>query len=764
MRNLILPIIGSFIFFSGCANLDVAQKEYLKGDYNTSLQIYQKWAKRGFPKAKLKLAKMAERGIVKNSPKFIIENAKYAYNHGYNKAANLIFINYYKLGNYQKSFYWLPKIIYNVCNQEQFDAYINFIQNHIKIFKTQIFYIKKLEHYANQSKNQKAFYTLGKFYENSYFKDLNKSLYYYKLAYENGNINAGTKLALLYIYQLHKPNKGLKLLKNIADEDNGASAYNIAIFLLHRMNKELQKLNQHCISFAFHSPKEFFTKKIEAKLFKDKFLKNNVASWLNYSYKRGYLGAKFELVSIDLGNRNFDKKNNLSHLDLQEAIEFLENEKLFRAKMVLAKIYEFYPNLHRLPIAKNIYLEYINYNKIDAYWHLYQFYKRFAPNNKQKEAYLDYLVQKNFEPAIIEKAFFDITLHKNIEKNYKLLKYYSEQNNIKALTYLSSIYSKGIIPHTKKLTYPTLNKLCKLTSPINPSLDLKIANYYFLKQDLSKSATLYQYYADQNISDAAYNLSSIYQRLKECKKSIRWLKIAKENGHKKAELKYATLILKGQIDGNTTKAFNIVKSYAIQNDPESLTLLGDIYRQGIVTKFDPIKAQRYYQKAIDLGFYKAYLKLISLYKILNDYGQYNKKIIALYKKLYEAKHSDKILLQMAEFYVKTGKFNKAKEIIMIHHLNHYDQGRYLLYTIEGKKQFTGKPHISKEPKLTLLYAKHLLKSNKRKSLYYAFIASLQNANGSNEFILRILKYFKPSTVRKIYKNAKKAYKIIYPSH
>jgi len=754
MRNLILLIIGSLLLFNGCANLDVAQNAYKKGDYNTTIAIYKAWAKKGFPQAQLKLAQMANNGIIKTSPNFIIKNALSAYNKGYKKAANLLFYNYYKIGNINQAKIWLKYVVFEDMNQQMFDTYLEFIQYHIKNSTLQLEYLKKLKNYALKSHNPKALYALGKFYEDSIFIDLQKSAYYYKLAWQKKYIPAGIKLALLYIYKLKKPKKGINLLQKLADKDNGTSAYNIAIFLLNKMNKELQKLNTPCISFSFTTPKEFFIKKTQAKLFEKMFLKKNIAPWLNYAYKRGYIAGKIKLIAIDLKMKNFNKKNNLSHLNLKEAINYLNQLNFFKAKLLLARIYETYPNLHQLIRAKLIYKEYVNRNKIQAYWHLYQFYKRFYPQNKQKNIYLNYLVKHNFTPAIIEKAYFSILNKHNIEQNLKILQFFAEQKNVLALTYLSSIYA---INNQKEKNKKTLQQLCHLTSPINPFLDLKIAKYYLKEKNINKAATIYQYYAQENIAQAAFMLSKIYKTLGNCKKNLYWLKIAKNQGMKQAELTYAKLILSGEIKGNITKALAIIKQYAINNDPISLTLLGDIYKKGIIVKFNPKKAEQYYKKAIALGYTPAYLRLIELYKLINNQGQYNSKIFNLYNKLVKITHSNYVKLQIAQFFFDNKNHQRAYTIILQNRLFHYDQGKYLIYLITGKRKYLNKISISSNPKLLLLHAKQLQNTNRKKALYYAFLAAFNNAHGSSAFILRKLKFFSPSTVREIYKKAKKAY-------
>ncbi len=754
MRNSILLIIGSIFLLFGCANLDVAKKAYIKGDYNTSISIYNKWAKRGFPKAQLKLAEMANKGIIKASPDYIISNALSAYNKGYKKAANIIFYNYYKIGSFKKARYWLKKVIFNTMDLKTYDAYLAFLQKHIDNFKLQRQYLKSIEAYAIKSNNPKVLYALGKFYEDSIFLNFQKSKQYYKLSYQNNFIPAGIKLGLLYVYKLNKPKKGIEILKKLSNRDNGTSAYNIALYLLNQMKQELQKFNTPCISFHFKTPKEFFVKKIKAELFQKKFLQKNVVPWLLYAYKRGYIAGKLKLISLDTKAKNFNKKDNLSGMSLDEAISFLEQLDFFRAKMILAHIYESYPNLHQLTRAKIIYGEYENINKVDAYWHLYQFYKRFYQNGKTKDYYLNYLVSHNFVPAVIEKAYFDILDKKYIEKNMSILQFYAEQKNILALTYLSSMYATN---NKKEKNRQALHKLCKLTSPLNSSLDMKIAKFYLKENKLTKSATIYQYYAKE-FPNAAYSLSKIYNAMNECKKYLYWLKTAKNNGFKQAELEYAKLILKGKIDGSLSKAVSIIKQYAINNDPVSLVFLGNLYKNGIAVKFDPKKAEEYYKKAFELGYNRAYINLARLYKILNINGEYNNKILKIYDDLIKKTNNDIVKLKIAQFLFDSAEYTKALKYIKQNRLYRYDKGKYLYYNLTGKKINFGKITTSSDPKLILLNAKLLQNKDRKKALYYAFISALYNTNGSSEFIVRQLKFFSPKTVRKIYKKAKEDFR------
>ena len=737
MRNLILFIIGSILFL-GCANLTVAQKYYQQGEYNKSYKIYNEWAKRGFSNANLKLSSMANSNQISKNSDFVILHAKKAYKNNIKKAANILFETYYKNGDINNSKIWFDKVDLNTMSQNQIKAYITFLFTYIN--KNKKNYINKIENFTIQTKNPYFAYQLAKVYETTNIK---KSIKFYKLAYEENFIPAGINLALLYIYKLNKEKKGLKLLQKLANKDNGETAYIIAKYFLAQMDKEIQKLNNPCVSLHFTSPKDFFIKKTKISLYKEKFLKENILPWFNYSYKKGYIPAKLALISLDLDYNNFNTHKTLSNLTLNQAIKTLELSKLFKAKMILARIFETYPNLHRKQIAKQIYSQYIQYNKLDAYWHLYQFEKRFYPNSKEQKWYLQQLLSVKYLPAIIENAY--------INNNKKLLSFYAEQNNTKAITYLASLYSKNPDKTKQKII---LDKLCTLTNPINPILDLKIAKLY---KDINKSATIYQYYANQNIPLVQFKLSKLYENLNDCNKSLLWLKKAKSNNLLDAQLKYYSLVLKGKIDDNISVALNFLNQY--QDNPSGLTLLGDIYAQGIYKPFNPKKAISYYKKATNYNYPPAFLHLINIYNKIDINGSLKDKIIATYKKLIQLypKNID-YKLMLAQYYYDIKENQKAIDIIIKNKLYIKPAGKYLLYALTGelKQNLTTNSKLTQDPNLLLLYAKKTEAIDKNKALYYAFLASLKGNVKAPAYIVKLLKKFNSTkTVDKIYLQAKK---------
>ncbi len=739
MQNLIFFIIGSLFF--GCANLDVARQAYQEGDYNRSFNIYNKWAEAGFGEANLKLIELASDNDVQKGDNFIINRAPKA---NYKKAANILFVAYLRKQDIPHASIWFKKVDFNTMNQSQFNMYLSFLINYVKKMDIRRAKLEKLEKFAIDSENEKALYALGNFYETALFLNLQKSEKYYQLAYRKNYILAGIKLGLLYIYKLHKSQEGLGLLKKMANKDSGKTAYEIAMYFLQKMDKEIQQMNTPCISFNFDTPKQFFIKKIKVKKYRSLFLKTNIIPWLNYSYKKGYVLAKLKLISLDLQFDNFKTEHTLCKMDLLQTIKFLQSTNMQKAKIILAKIYTTYPNLNRHYQAEIIYKNYIQHNKLVAYWGLYQYYKKFKPNSKEQKFYLNQLVSNNFVPAIVEKAHFD--------KNITTLNYYAKQDNVSALTYLSSIYADN---HSKERQIPVLRKLCRLTSPINPSLDIKIAKTY---KDMNKSATIYQYYADNNVSSSQYYLANIYKKLNECNKTIYWLKQSKSGGYLNAQLEYDKLVLDGYIDDDIAQTVTNLQSYS--KDSRVLILLGDLYAKGILTDFNPKKAIKYYKKSIKLGNNDGYIRLIRLYKILDLAGNMKQKIINTYQQLIENSKKDryKYQIMLANYYYSRNSLNRAKQILIKNNLKKYPDGRYLLSVIEGRDIYISADKKTMNSNLLLLYAKKNMPKSKTKALYYAFLSALRGNKNAPTYILYLLKYFVSyNQVMQIYQKAKNTY-------
>ena len=746
------------LILSGCANLDVAQKAYEKGDVNKSIKIWKKWADKGYSKYSLKLANLAQKGVIKENDDFIIKQAKKAYEGGEKKAAFILEKTYYKNGDYKKALEWFKKSDLNLS--EDFEIYrmdTNLINNYVNDFKEKEKLLKRIEDVADKG-NIAAAFTLGEFYsKKSPFYNLNKALKYYDIAYKKGFLRAGIKKALILIYDLHKEKEGLDLLREISKKDNGEAAYYVGLYLNDLMKRYLNKLNTPCVDCSFKTPKEFYIKKIELMKFKDKFVWKNLVPWFDYAYKRGFIRGKLKLIMMDINERNYIYKpvnKHYSSMDVNTTQRFLKSTAkafhIFAPKMTLAWLYHKYPELHRQNIAKRIYNEYMDINKTDALWHLYLYAKMYEPDEKMQ--YLKPLVKEKFVPALIENAYISLLQKKDINQSANILKIYANEDNLLALHYLGSVYAKGILtPKTKACEI--YKKNCKL-EPLSKSLDLKIANGYLNivnPPQILKAATIYKFYADQNDSYAAFRLAQIYKNY-DLKNALKWLEMAKKAGYSKADVEYAKLILKGLVNGNTQQALKTILD-SLDENPENYLFLGNLYASGNILEFNPVKAEYYYNKALEAKNYNAYLKLAKLYEKLDLFGNNKRKIIEFYK--LAIKHNvpnSKYLL--AKYYVRTGDKKKALELIREMNLSKYPDSYYFMYQLTGNQKYLKKAVKQNTGKALLDYAIHVLKSPESK-LFYALRASMCNTPKSADFVFKMMKKInKRGVIEYIYKKAK----------
>jgi hypothetical protein len=734
MRNLILSIIGSLIFF-GCSSLDVAKKALQNGDVNTSKKIYKEWADRGFGFADLKLSKLS------TDDNEVIKNALSAYKKGFHEAANIIFYTYYKTGNIKKAKFWFEKVLFDKMNSSEYKAYLAYLFYHTD--NRQIF-LNRIIKYAENSGNQYILYQLGKYFE-IYLKRYKKSMRYYRASFKKGYIPAGIRLANLYIYNLNEPLKGVELLRDIASRDNGAAAYEIAKFLENNIANQIKNIRRGCITSHFSTPMEFFTKKIKILKFRDLYIKENILPWLRYSYSKGYVKAKFKMIELDVKYNNFISGKTFCKMNLKQAVKFLETSEYMQAKLTLAKIFEHFVSLHQVNRAEQIYNQFALTNKKEAYWHLYQLYKRFYPKAKRRFGYLDYLVKAGFEPAIIENAFINADLH--------TLKFFARQNNILALTYLASIYAK----EQKKLSCKILNKICSLKSGVDVKLDIKIANNCINNTD--KKGAVYYFYANRGDNVAEYLLSKLYDSQRECEKFNYWLKKARKDGNFEADILYSKLILEEKVKGNKDEALAKMISYANQN-PKTYIYLGDTFFRNIHNVFKPKKAIKFYNLAIKNGINEGYLKLISLYSSIDDAKIFFDKIDKLYKKYMKTSNKTNVKLQYVNFLYSYEKYKMAREYIFNNNLQNYSLAKYILLKTKPEEYFVFKGKnisIKDDGRLLLLYAKKLFEKNKKEALYYTFIASMKQTPGSTDEIVKLLRFFTKDKAEKIYYKAKKDY-------
>jgi TPR repeat protein len=743
VQKLILGIIGSIILFSGCANRDVAKHYLQEGKIDKAYNIYSKWAKIDNPKANLNLAKLDNNDTKK------IDYALKAYKGGEQYAANILENIYFNKGELKKAKEWYKKADLNNSTAQDFNTHLSIITT-LPTIKQQVTELKKIKNLANH-KNVYAANALGKFYENTiyYFYDLNKSEYYYKIGHKNSYIPASINLGTLYIFKLNKEKEGLKILKNTAPKDNGVAAYTIAKFLIKKLDENLIKFNTPCITCSFKTPSEFFRKKLYLLKYRDKYISQSVKPWLDYSYKKGYIKAKFYLISLDVKYDKFLTKKTYSNLTLKEAIAFLHNfeDKFFGAKMVLANIYYKYAFLNMYPLSKNIYAEYAQFDKTGSFWHLYQYYKKYHPNNPKKEYYLNYLVKNNFTPAIIENAYFQILNNKNVEKNKKVLLLYSKQNNILALTYYTSILTKENSDFNTKCKW--YKKLCKYT-PLNKTTDLKIANLYEKQNNILKAATIYKFYSDLNDSTASYKLAMIYKSLCNKNRYKAYLEKLKTTTNENIKITYAIAVLNGEIKDNKSEYLTFIKNIAKKDNLKASLFLANLYANGIYVDFNPELAEKYYNKAIKTGNKQSVYFLISLYNKININHKFDNKIVNLYQKAIKY-NLPKAKVNFAAYLIDNGNIPKAINLLK---QENDPKAKYLLYKLTGKMKYIHKANKTNYGRLLLVYAKKN-KYNPRKALLYTFRAALCNTGGAMIYAYELMKRINsPKIINSIYNKAK----------
>jgi len=771
MDNLIFATIGRYLalglilfLLSACANKDVARKAYQDGDYKKALAIWERWADAGYGNADLKLAQLAQKEKVQKSNKYIIQHAQKAYANGEKKAALILESIYTKNQEYDKAVSWMKKADFKLSSNSDINRHLFLITNSLQDFKEQSYYLKKIANLA-QNGNVSAAYKLGKFYQNKNtpFHNIDKSLHFYNIAYKAGDIRAGIEIALIDIAVLNKKEEGIALLKKIGETGDAKAALLIGKYIYRDMNTLLEKYNRPCIACSFETPLDFYVKKLTLQELEHLYLQKNVVPWFKKAYKAGNLDGMFELIRLDITENNYAQaeRKNYSGMDLDQTINYLDglSTQFFKAKMILARIYEKYPHLHRKDLAEQTYMEYMDQNATDAQWHLYQFYKRFYPDSQKKDFYLKNLIVQDFEPAEIENAYSNILKNRELQKSYHLLKYEATKENLKALQYLSGLYLKENTPQKRAEFCQLAKHVCRL-QPLNQKNDLKIARYYIVADqdaNLTKAATIYQFYADQNNTAAQYALASIYKDFCDFNKSAKLLKRATDLGNREALFAYDTMILEGKTDGNVSTALETVQEYAEANHREALLILADLYAKGAVVDFDPDKAIQYYQKALQLKEDpKISLKMINLYTQININHQYDQHIIDLYNDLIYTQKLEKLKINLGKFLITQKRYDEAEKLLKSLPYKHYPEAKYLLYTITGKMYYMQDGFQTNNGNLLLVYAKYLMdNASRRKALLYAFRASLCNTNGSGQVIYNLMRYINDSqTIKDIFQEAK----------
>jgi len=745
MRYLFLVI--SF-FLLGCVNKKVAQQYYKTHNYDKAFEQYYELAKRGFPDASYKISRLIYLNKVKRPPVLERKYALVAYDNGYSDAAIMVADSYFREKDYKKALEWYIKVDFDSFKNSDLKNYLISIE-HLPSVKEKLTYLSPLEEFAKNTKNDKLFYILGDFYlKSKVFYNPKKAEEYLRKAYELGNYRAGVVLGIYLIKQDKK--EGFDILKDLVYEDKMA-AYWVGNYLYNKMVQQEKLLNENCITTHFNTPKEFFYKKLTIYKFNDQFTRKNIKKAYLISYNLGYKRAMYKLIRLDIEDNTYElQKKTYSGFDLNSTINYLNSQNDVESKLILAKIYEKYTFLNRYKEAKKIYQWYEKIDKLQAYWHLYQYEKRFE--NYINFDYLNYLVDNKFTPAIVELAYQQILKDEYVDTNKAILEYYAKMDNKLALNYLGSLYAKGILT-PKEVSIDFYQKACILEpKPFYiPSEDLKIANYYKdVNNDINKTMTIYYYYAQMENKQAQIVLSKFYKNNKEYKKFTQMLSdLVKRNDEKSLYLYYSSVLMR-YIDGDYKKALEYFKQ---QDDIASYILLGDVYANGYYVDFDPDKALEYYKKALKKGYKPALLKMVELYKKINIDGRYNDKIISLLKEAVKAGLTE-ARYRLAKIYIDLKEYEKAKEVLAP--VINTPKAKYLVYLMTGKI-----PSIENEDTnygfLLLAKAKNLSYKNPRAALYYAFRAMMCNTPTSSDFAFKLIKRINNAAViRSIYNKAKEA--------
>ena len=756
MRRFILNIYGSFfiiiVLFSGCANRNIARKAYNEGDYNTSYSIWKKWADRGYYDAYVELLKILNKNGKNIDYKKIENMALIAYNNGEKQAAFVLENVYINKGDLRNAYLWMQRGDFNLSSMSDFRNHLYIIKNYNIPFMQKRFYLEKIENIAKNNPN--AAMALGDFYADSEssFYDLRRSEYFYKKAYKFGNKDAGLALARLYLYALNNEQEGLGILYHFSKNGYGKASYEIANFMLYRLNNFLQNENSSCAAISFNLPHEFYIKKMYIDRYKKVYMAQNVIPWYKKAYKQGYLDGMLKLISLDLQEDNFHKEETYSGMNLEEAEMFLQNHKNSKKAVgLLANLYQNYPELEKMNIAESILLDNMEENSTEAMWKLYKFYKKQNINSPQAKAYLQELTIEGFQPAIIEHSYENILKSINVDQNLEILFNAAKRGDKDAIEDIISLYNKDIVKNIDYLSY--LKKACKLESN-NKSIDLKIADYYLKNGYINKGATILQYYAQLGDSNAQYRLSKIYGKLNRNNKEIFWLKEAKNRGNIKAEIDYYSMVVKGLIKDDVYKSIQILNRYAKMGNIDALRVLAYAYSNGTTVDFDPQKAKYYYLLLIERGDKNAYFDLINLFQKINVDHRYDNAIEQLFQMAIKnnLKHAK---VRYAQFLINRKRAKEAKRVLLSIPLDKEPLAKVLLYQITGNQNYISKGKITNNGKLLLQYAKIISKYSKRKALLYAFRAHLCNTPSSGELTYELMRLINNSKViKEIYQKAK----------
>ncbi|NPA73427.1 MAG: sel1 repeat family protein [Epsilonproteobacteria bacterium] len=753
MRLFSLVFVLSLLF-TGCANKRAAANYYRSKNYAKAYEEYYEYAKRGFPDASEKIARLIYLDRVKKPPFTERKYALFALENGYDKANIYVADSYFREKEYQNALKWYEKVDFKDYKAKDFKNYLTALDRLNNIDK-KIELLDKLYTFTLKSDLKKFQTELGKYYlKKSPLYNPTRAKKLLKNAIRQGYDKAKVILGV-YLINNEDKKEGYTLLKEMVYKDAKA-AYYVGNYLYDKMVENEKLYNKKCISSNSKTTKKLFDDKLYIYKYNDIFTRKNIQKAYKSSYRLGNKKAIYRLIDLDIEDNTYELSDKTySGFDLNSTVSFLNSQQDVKSKLILAKIYEKYLYLNSRKSAKEIYKWYEHINKPQAYWHLYQYEKRFE--KRVDYEYLNYLTNIKFTPAVIEKAYQEALVYKNIEKNRKTLEYFANQDNILALNYLGSLYANKIYPDKQK-SFSYYKKACKLEKKpfYIPSEDLKIANYYNnILKDENKALGIYYYYAQMKNRQAQRYLVDFHKKNCDYKKMDRWLKELLDESDIDAKDIYYSLIVSRYVEGDFKKALNYLKE---KDDIRSILTIADAYANGYGVDLNPQKAVFYYDKAISQGYHNAIYKKATLLRKINLKGEYDKQIIQLYKQAASLGLKD-AKIKLAKFYLnKKDKQKALRTIYTIKGYNTNSKARYLLYIITGKAKYLG-TNYTDYGYLLLAKAQNILNKAPQKALYYTFRAMLCNTPKTSKLAIKLMKKINSAKIiDRIYNKAKRAKK------
>ncbi|KAK8898261.1 hypothetical protein M9Y10_000539 [Tritrichomonas musculus] len=488
-------------------------------------------------------------------------------------------------------------------------------------FKTKDIY--KAINYLSLSANRNcidAQYNLGIIYDEGkeVSRNVKKAIHYYLLAAKSNHIGAQLHLAYIYYKEINDIDKAIHYFSLAADQNNPNAQYNLGI---------IYESFQQDILKAIH----YFT----------------LAAKQNYQDAQFRLDSVFRIISEDLDEaiHCFSLAAAQNNRDAQFYLGIIFSEGTFISRSYIKYLHSFVindnsssePNSFHLLLHENKAHVQININKaikylflaanqndIDAIVHLaIMFYKgdqvkrdinkaiyyfSLASNQNEKVSQFNlgliYYEGKYVEPDL-QKAIFYFSLASNNNKESWLAQFY-----------LGGIYLEKMHNVDKAIYY------YKLSAEQNYSdAQYELGNIYYSKEydafDIDKAMHYFTLAANKS-KYAQYALGNIYSEgiyvQRDINKAIYYYTLAANQNYDLAQLSLGNIFYNDDdVPNDTNKAIKYYSLAANQNCAEALFNLAVIYFEGKSIKRDINQAIKYYTLASHQNMEKANFILGTIY-------------------------------------------------------------------------------------------------------------------------------------------------------